>query len=175
MKLILTTSPRSEGDLERTGVPFLGLGYVAACIKKISNHQVEIFDAHTYGLDPQHAAVKILEKNPDVIGIHAITDNRFKAIALAKEIKKRNKDIMVLMGGPHFSLTAKNALELIPEIDFILKGEVEKSIIKFLDAFKKQEGLENISGLVFRNRSGEIIDNPITEIINLNPLLALAQ
>lgn len=171
MKLILTTSPRSEGDLERTGVPFLGLGYMAACVEKFSQHKVEIFDTHTYGLTASEAAEKILEKKPDIIGIHAITDNRFKAIDFVKEIKKRNKDVIVLMGGPHFSLTAKNALELIPEIDFILKGEAEKSIIQLLDTIENKTDLNTVSGLVFRRQSGEIIDNPITAIIdNLNEL-----
>ncbi|HNU96857.1 MAG TPA: radical SAM protein [Candidatus Portnoybacteria bacterium] len=171
MKLILTTSPRADGDLERAGVPFLGLGYIAAYVEKFSHHQVEIFDAHTYGLNASEAAEKILEKKPDIIGVHAITDNRFKAIAFAKEIKKRNKDVIVLMGGPHFSLTAKNALELVPEIDFILKSEAEKSMVAFLDALEKKQGLDSVSGLVFSNRSGQIIDNPITEIIsNLNEL-----
>jgi len=171
VKLILTTSPRADGDLERAGVPFLGLGYIAAYVEKFSHHQVEIFDAHTYGLNASEAAEKILEKKPDIIGVHAITDNRFKAIAFAKEIKKRNKDVIVLMGGPHFSLTAKNALELVPEIDFILKSEAEKSMVAFLDALEKKQGLDSVSGLVFSNRSGQIIDNPITEIIsNLNEL-----
>jgi len=160
MKLILTTSPRAEGDLERKGLPFLGIGYIAAYVKNSHRHEVEIFDTHTYGLNAAQAAEKILEKNPDVIGVHAITDNRFKAIALAKEIKKRNKNVIVLMGGPHFSLTAKNALELVPEIDFIIKGEGEKPVLQFLDTLESKGDLNNVLGLVFRNQKGEIIENP---------------
>jgi len=150
MKLILTTSPRAEGDLERKGLPFLGIGYIAGYVEKFSHHRVEIFDAHTYGYNASRTAEKILEKEPDVIGIHSITDNRFKAIALAKEIKKRNKEVIVLMGGPHFSLTAKNALELVPEIDCIIKGEAEKSIVKFLDTLESKGDFSNVSGLVYR-------------------------
>jgi radical SAM superfamily enzyme YgiQ (UPF0313 family) len=160
MKIVLTTSPRAEGDLERKGLPFLGIGYIAAYVENSHRHKVEIFDTHTYGLNAAQAAEKILEKNPDVIGVHAITDNRFKAIALAKEIKKRNKNVIVLMGGPHFSLTAKNALELVPEIDFIIKGEGEKPVLQFLDTLESKGDLNNVLGLVFRNQKGEIIENP---------------
>ena len=171
MKLILTTSPRAEGDLERKGVPFLGLGYIGAYVEKFSHHNVEIFDVHTFGLNAVQAAEKILEKKPDIVGIHSITDNRFKAIALAKELKKRNKDVIVLMGGPHFSLTAQDALKIVPEIDYILKGEVEKSIVQLMDVLEKKGDLNTVSGLVFRNELGEIIDKPITALItDLNEL-----
>jgi len=171
MKIILTTSPRAEGDLERVGLPFLGIGYIAAYVEKFSHHKVEIFDAHTYGLTASNAAEKILEKNPDIVGIHSITDNRFKAIALAKELKKKNKNVIVLMGGPHFSLTAKNVLELVPEIDYIIKGEGEKSVVQLLDVIENKNDLNAVSGLVFRNQSGNIIERPITAFIeNLDEL-----
>jgi len=168
MKIILTTSPRAEGDLERKGLPFLGIGYIAAYVEKFSNHQVEIFDAHTYGLNASKAAERIIEKKPDVVGIHSITDNRFKAIALVKELKKRNKNTIVLMGGPHFSLTAKNAMEIVPEIDYIIKGEGEKPIVQFLDALEKKQDMGTISGLVFRKQKGEIIENASRDFLIFN-------
>jgi len=171
MKIILTTSPRAEGDLERKGLPFLGIGYIAAYVEKFSHHQVEIFDAHTYGLNASQAAEKLLEKKPDVVGVHSITDNRFKAIALVKELKKRNKNVVVLMGGPHFSLTAKNALEIVPEIDYIIRGEGEKSIVQFLNVLENNGDISEVSGLVYRNQKGEAVEKLLTELImNLDEL-----
>src|SRR4030042_5719649 len=171
MKIILTTSPRAEGDVERKGLPFLGIGYIAGYVEKFSHHQIEIFDAHTYGLNASRAAEKILERKPDVVGIHSITDNRFKAIALAKELKKRNKNVIVLMGGPHVSLTAKNALEIVPEIDFIIKGEGEKSVVQFLNILENKGDISEVSGLAYRTKSGEIMEKPLTDLImNLDEL-----
>ena len=164
MKIILTTSPRAEGDLERKGLPFLGIGYIAACIEKFSKHRVEIFDAHTYGFNPAKTAEKILAKNPDVVGVHAITDNRFKAIALFKELKKRNSEVIVLTGGPHFSLTAKNALEIVPEIDYIIKGEGEKAVIEFLNRLEAKDDLSGVPGIVFR-KNNEIFENKTVNLI----------
>lgn len=164
MKIILTTSPRADGDLERKGLPFLGLGYIAAYIEKFSNHKVEIFDSHTYGLSPSQAAEKILEKNPDIVGVHAITDNRFKAIALFKELKKRKPDIIILTGGPHFPLTAKNALENVPEIDYIIKGEGEKAIIDFMNRLENGKDLSEVPGIVFR-KNNEFFENKTVNLI----------
>ncbi|MFZ5559803.1 MAG: B12-binding domain-containing radical SAM protein [Patescibacteria group bacterium] len=171
MKIVLTTSPRAEGDLERKGLPFLGIGYIAAYIEKFSHHQVEIFDAHTYGFSPSEAAKRILNKNPDVVGIHSITDNRFKAIALAKELKKNNPKIITLFGGPHFSLTTKNALEIVSEIDFIIRGEGEKAVVQFLNTLEEKGDIDKVSGLAYRGQSGKIIEKPLTDLImNLDEL-----
>ena len=75
------------------------------------------------------------------------------------------------MGGPHFSLTAKNALELIPEIDYIIKGEAEKAIVKFLDVLESNGDFSSVSGLVYRNPKNEIIEKTITDFVdNLNDL-----
>ena len=170
MKIILTTSPRAEGDLERKGLPFLGIGYIAAYIEKFSNHQVEIFDVHTYGFTASEAAEKIIKKNPDVVGVHAITDNRFKAIALAKELKRRKKNIIIVFGGPHFSLTARNALEIIPEIDYIIRGEGEKAMIQLLEAIENKRNFNNVSGLAYKE-GGQIIERPLADLVmDLNEL-----
>ncbi|MFH1656755.1 MAG: radical SAM protein [Candidatus Nealsonbacteria bacterium] len=163
MKLILTTSPRAEGDIERKGLPFLGIGYIASYVEKNTNHEVEIFDAHTYGFTAVKAAEEILKKNPDIVGVHSITDNRFKAIDLAREIKKGNKDVVVLFGGPHFSLTAKEALEIIPEIDYIILGEGEKPIVELLNALDNGN-LENVPSLAYR-KNNEIVINKSADLI----------
>jgi anaerobic magnesium-protoporphyrin IX monomethyl ester cyclase len=171
MRIILTTSPRAGGDLERKGLPFLGIGYIAAYIQKFSHHQVEIFDAHTYGLNAAQAAEKILEKNPDVVGVHAITDNRFKAIALFKELKKRDKNVIALTGGPHFSLTARNAMEIVPEIDYVIKGEGEKAVVRFLNTLERKEDISAVPGIVYRGPDGEILENKTVNLIeNLDEL-----
>jgi len=171
MKIILTTSPRAEGDLERKGLPFLGIGYIAAYIQKFSHHRVEIFDAHTYGLNASQTAEKILEKKPDVVGVHSITDNRFKAIALFKELKKRDKNVIILTGGPHFSLTAKNALEIVPEIDYIIKGEGEKAIVEFLNSIEGKGDILKVPGIIYRDSNGEIRENKLINLIeNLDEL-----
>ena len=82
MKLILTTSPRAEGDLERKGVPFLGIGYIAGYVEKFSHHQVEIFDAHTYGYNASQAAERI-----------TIQKYREKVEELVKKLEEENESL----------------------------------------------------------------------------------
>lgn len=171
MKIILSTSPRSEADIERKGLPFLGIGYIASYIEKNSGHQVEIFDTHTDNLTPFEAAEKILEKKPDIVGIHAITNNRFKTIELAKELKKKKPGVIIVVGGPHFSLTSKNALEIVSEIDYVIRGEGEIAMLELLNAIEAGGDKNKINGLSFRDAGGNIIENHSRPLIlNLDDL-----
>ena len=172
MKVVLTTSPRAEGDLERGGLPFLGIGYIASWLEK-SGYQAEIIDPHTFDLSVVDSAKAILEKNPQAVGVHSITNNRLKAIALIKELKRKNPDLFVFVGGPHFAMTAENALRVVPEIDAVVKGEGEITVQELLDAFQKKEDFSKVLGIFFRNKDGKIIETltrPFVQDINIFPL-----
>ena len=70
MKVVLTTAPRAEGDMERGGLPFLGIGYIGSWLKK-HGYEVVITDPHTLGWNTEEAAKAILEKNHQTEGVTA--------------------------------------------------------------------------------------------------------
>jgi len=158
MKVVLTTAPRAEGDLERGGLPFLGIGYIGSWLKK-HGYEVVITDPHTFDWNTEEAAKAILEKNPQALGVTATTNNRFKAIELIKEIKKKKPDLFIFIGGPHFALTARNALEVVLEIDCVVKGEGEITSKELLDELQKEKDFSKVQGIVYRD-SGEIKETP---------------
>jgi radical SAM superfamily enzyme YgiQ (UPF0313 family) len=159
MKIILTTSPRAEGDLERGGLPFLGIGYIASWLEK-HGYEAVITDPHTFNWDTEKSVQEILKHNPDAVGVAATTNNRFKGIALIRELKKRNPDLFIFAGGPHFTMTAENALRVIPEIDAVVKGEGEITTQELLDAFKKDKDFSRVQGIFYRDKKGETIETP---------------
>jgi len=159
MKIILTTSPRSEGDLERKGLPFLGIGYIASWLQK-RGYEVSITDPHTFNWDVEKSVEEILKHKPDAVGVAATTNNRFKGIALIKELKKKNPNLFIFVGGPHFTMTAENALKTIPEIDAVVKGEGEITTQELLDVFQKDKDFSRVQGIFYRGRDGKIIETP---------------
>ena len=160
MKVVLTTSPRAEGDLERSGLPFLGIGYIGSWLKKYG-YGVKIIDPHVLSLGVEESVEKILEYNPQAVGVTATTDNRFKAIDLIKKLKGKNPDLFIFVGGPHFAMTARNALEKIPEIDVVVKGEGEITSQELLDAVQKNNSFNTIRGIFYRDsNSGKIVETP---------------
>lgn len=159
MKVVLATAPRALGEIEMAGLPFLGIGYVASYLEKIGGHQVVIVDSHSENLTIEQTVGKILSFNPEVVGFTATTHNRLQAIAAIKLLKKKNPSLMVIVGGPHFSLSDKDALRVVPEIDCVVKREGEITTKELLDIWPDQEKLKSVLGITYRGDNGQIISN----------------
>ena len=134
------------------GLPFLGIGYVASYLEKEGNHDVVIVDAHSENLTQEQTAEKILSSSPEVAGLTATTHNRLQAIAVIKLLKKKKPDLMIMVGGPHFSLSDKNALEVVSEIDVVVKREGEITSKELLDVWPDREKLKNVLGITYRKQ-----------------------
>lgn len=169
-KIVLATAPRAKGDLERAGLPFLGIGYIAAVLEK-AGHSISVVDAHTEDLSPGEAVDKILSFNPEVVGLTATTNNRFPAIEIVRELKKREPQIFIMLGGPHFTLTAKNALEQVSEIDCILQHEAEETVVELMAVWPDKSKFDKILGITYRDENGEIRENAFRPFLhNLDDL-----
>jgi anaerobic magnesium-protoporphyrin IX monomethyl ester cyclase len=169
MKIVFVVSPRAEGDLERGGLPFLGIGYVASWVEK-HGYEVSMIDSHTFNWGIEKTVEAVLERRPQAVGVAATTNNRLKAIELIVELKRRNPDLFIFVGGPHFAMTAKNALKVVPEIDCVVKGEGEITTKELLDAWSNKKDFSDILGIVFRNKDKEIVetpDRPFAQDINI--------
>jgi radical SAM superfamily enzyme YgiQ (UPF0313 family) len=158
MKIVLATAPRALGEIEMAGLPFLGIGYVASYLEK-AGHQVVIVDAHSENLNQEKTVDKILSFNPEVVGFTATTHNRLQTIKVIEELKKRNSSLMIIVGGPHFSLSDEDALKMVPEIDCVVKREGEITTKELLEAWPNQAKLKNVLGISYRASDGRIISN----------------
>ena len=156
MKVVLTTAPRADWDLERAGLPFLGIGYIAAYLERFG-HQVKITDPLNLIWDEETTIREILAFEPEAVGVTATTNNRFKAIKLIRELKRQRPSLFIFVGGPHFAMTAKNAMAVVPEIDCVVKGEGEITTKELLANLRNRE---KTAGIIFRDKDGQIIETP---------------
>lgn len=159
MKVVLSTAPRAAGEIEMGGLPFLGIGYIASFLEQ-EGHEVRLVDAHSEYLDVEQTTARILSFAPDVAGFSATTHNRLSAIAAMRLLKKRQPSLMIMAGGPHFALTAENALAMVPELDCVVRGEGELTAGELLKAWPHQERLKEAAGLTYRNEQGWPVSNP---------------
>ena len=158
MKVVLATAPRALGEIEMAGLPFLGIGYVASYLEK-AGHNVVIIDAHSQNLNQEETVKKILSFSPEVVGFTATTHNRLQAIRVIKELKQKNSSLIIIVGGPHFSLSDKNALKVVSEIDCVVKREGEITTRELLDAWPDRNKLKYVLGITYRDNNGQIISN----------------
>lgn len=110
--------------------------------------------------------------NPNVVAMSCVYEQRFWVKRVAKAVKKINKDILVIVGGPHPTFYP----DLIEnsDIDVICRGEGEYPLLEFVNSLGNgnfKNNLTNIKNLWIKRDSGEMIKNNIRPLIeNLDEL-----
>lgn len=172
-KIVLVIPPQVE--MTKDYLPSIGVAYLAAMLEK-NGYEVKIIDSFVEKFGNNQTVESILKEHPFLLGISANTHNRFNAIEIFEQIKKKsNGEIFTVAGGPHFTPTAQDALINIPSLDFVVRNEGEKTIIQLVDQLTKDSGinpenLKGINGLTFRV-AGEIISTPDRDFVkNLDEL-----
>jgi len=147
-KVVLATAP--EYHMEIWYSPPLGLAYIASGLEK-AGYDVGIIDSHLNKYSIEETAKAITAKNPDAVGLTASTNNRFYAIALSRKIKEIDPDVFLVAGGPHFSVTAEDALRNVPTIDAVVMGEGEITAVELLNSYFDSRPLRDVKGICFRS------------------------
>lgn len=163
MKTVLINPPQNT----RYPQPPLGLASIAAVLEQ-KGHQVEILDANALHLSGHEIVQRV--KDADVIGITAMTPAVNSAIKIAKEIKGENPEPTIILGGPHATILPEDTLTKVREIDIIVRGEGEITIVELFDALENNKELQHINGITYRDNG--IKSTPArSPIMELNPPL----
>lgn len=179
MKVLLINPPR-ENVIHMEGPPEtieeigffapLGLLYIAAALRKNSDFEIRVCDAHAEGLQYSGLASLIGKFSPDVVGITSMTASLIDVIKTAKLIKDINKEIHVCVGGPHVFIFPKETLNL-DNIDSIVIGEGEKAFAELVSRISKNQSLDGVAGAGYKDKNGRInIFRPFGFIPDLNTL-----
>jgi radical SAM superfamily enzyme YgiQ (UPF0313 family) len=142
--------------------PPLGLGYLMHIVKK-KGWRYEFFD------EDHHSKFICLDEilknlKPGLIVISFMTPQYYEVLKVIKKFKEHCPGATIIIGGPHATALPGETLKEINEIDFVCKGEGEKTFEQFLDYLGGSAGLEDINGLFYR-RNGQIYTNAPRELM----------
>jgi anaerobic magnesium-protoporphyrin IX monomethyl ester cyclase len=152
MKILLIQSPRRYWPFLSEGDNYIlpqWLPYIASSLRQ-AGHEVECIDCVAMKIGWKSLESIIRKKNPDVIGIseaHALYMN--ESLRLAKLIKEINKNIVVICGGGQFANTSKETLIAYEEIDYIVRGEGEGTVIELLNKLENEQPAESVKGIAY--------------------------
>lgn len=175
----------------------LSLGYLAGAIRSAKpDWEVRIYNAdfsprdvpmdyryvagpgherfrHTLN-DPQapiwkEIADTISEFRPSVVGITTKSQNYLAACLIAKIAKSIDRDIRVVVGGPHPSLAGAAVLQE-PALDLGVRGEGEETVVEILQAVEGGQDLSSIRGLVYRQGDRAVTNPPREYLRDLDAL-----
>lgn len=167
MKIILVVPPSHTHYV----VQPIGLGYLAAALRKAGFHDVSILDSLKEKLKPPRLSERLSALKPDVIGFQAYSYDFHTVVKSITDIKEILPRSVVILGGPHVSATGTSALEEIPQLDFAFVGEGEIGLPLLLQTLAKEERIpfNEIPGLVYRD-GNRICGNPRAPIPDLDVL-----
>lgn len=103
--------------------------------------------------------------NPDMVGFYTTTVTLPVIIELLKITKEIMPQCLTVLGGPHVTLMPEQTLKL-SQVDYILAGEADRTIVDFCNAINKGESVGNIPGLGYKvnnemilNKNRDFIDD----------------
>ena len=135
--------------------PPLGLAFLAAAVRK-AGHEACLLDLVVFPTRSELLAEMLEDFRPDIVGATAVTMSFNAAADVMTKIKRLAPQAVTVIGGPHVTFHARETLEAVPSIDFVVMGEGEAAICELAEAVARGGGYEDIAGLAFR-RDGEVV------------------
>ncbi len=147
----------------------LGLAYLAAVLEKESI-PVQILDSPVFNWKPKDLIAKVKKIKPRFIGLTATTEEFDLVLKLAKNLKKHFPKIIIIIGGPHVTVTALQTMKHRC-FDIAVIGEGEKTIVKLAEMLiRGKTNFKKIKGLAFRQNGKVYLTPPRPYINNLNSI-----
>ena len=149
--------------------PPLSLIYLASFIEQ-HDFTVDILEASALSLSEEETIERIINSDADCCGFTCMTPQADYVASMIKKIKSIKPDITILVGGVHVSIVPEDFLKKCPEVDYIVIGEGELTLLELLNAIKNCDETNNISGIGFIDNN-KIKINPRRNLIeNLDEL-----
>jgi len=162
-------------------LPNLGIGYIGTVLRH-HGYDVHCVDANVLCPDISnddhlhdeyvlnHSLNIIEETNPDVLGVGSWTVNFPFAAELIARFAERNPEKLIVLGGYQASFLPQFVLQLLPQIDILVRGEGENTMLELMDKLETGNRIDEVNGIAFR-KGEEIVRTPDRDLIpNLDAL-----
>jgi len=128
----------------------LGLGYINALLRS-RGYDSRILNCSAWSWKRTERFLK--EERPDVLGVSVFTFNRHEAMRLAALARKAVPSCFIVAGGPHATHLPHHLLLRYPQIDVVVRGEGEETMLDLVRARERGDPnprLAGIPGITFR-------------------------
>lgn len=140
----------------------LGLGYLAATLRQ-EGYRVLVFD---FEKEPEEILSATQSDNPILIGFSLIFQfyiNQFGD--LVRYLREHGVTCHFTMGGHFPSLSYQHTLELVPELDSVVRFEGELTLLELVELLSAGEDWRCIQGIAYMNNL-EVIANPLRPLVS---------
>lgn len=141
------------------------------CLKAHCEGEFDVDIAEYTIKDPVMNIVSDLyQREPDVIGFSCYIWNIEETIKVVNMLRKVRPEIRIVLGGPEVSYDTKEWMERLSDVDFIVMGEGEETLLHLLRELEGEGKYHFVFGLAYRNKQGEVVINPSRPKLDLNEI-----
>jgi anaerobic magnesium-protoporphyrin IX monomethyl ester cyclase len=140
----------------------LGTLYVAAALQQ-AGHEVLFYN----GAFMPHEEImnQVQEFQPEFVGLYSTTFGWGKARMTAAALKTILDDIFIVVGGPYPVAVQEKCLDDCPDIDAVVTGEGEITVVEMLARLDSGKNLDGVEGVVYR-QDGKVTKNSPRPLID---------
>lgn len=102
----------------------------------------------------------LYQRRADVIGFSCYIWNIEETIKVISMLRKVQPDVKIILGGPEVSYDTEQWMERLNDVDFIVMGEGEETLLHLLREIDGDHKYHYVFGAAYRKASGEVIINP---------------
>jgi anaerobic magnesium-protoporphyrin IX monomethyl ester cyclase len=171
MKRILFVQPpplKEQDLLEHIRYPPLGITSLAGFMRD-KGYDVGLYDGCAVKANTQSVLEEVKKFKPDMVALTATSAIVDHAFAVADVVKEFDKNIKVVIGGPHATELPYHALKN-KNVDVILRGEGEMSLLELCKNFSNKGELKDVKGIGYVEGGKVKLTPPMPLMSNLDEL-----
>ncbi len=167
---ILLIQPRGTEEVSKEYVSLqypINLGYIASVLIE-NSYDIKMVDFNV--INPKKLPYFISKYQPDLVGLTTMTSSIYNVKRIVSEIKRINKKIITVLGGIHASALPVQTMKEIKDLDYLIFGEGEKTIVELVECIINKKRLNSVNGIVFRKKGKIIKNRPRALIENIDTI-----
>jgi len=173
MRILLVNAPHPAigSRIPAEHLPPLGLLCVGGALIE-AGHQVTLLDAEFGPLSTSEILQRVLAAAPGAVlfGHSGSTSGHPIITELTRQIRQRLPEIPIIYGGVFPTYHWKEILSEEPQIEVIVRGEGEETIVRLIQALETETPLKEIPGLAYRENGLPVATPEATPIEDLDKL-----
>jgi radical SAM superfamily enzyme YgiQ (UPF0313 family) len=138
-----------EGVYQNNHIP-LAIGLLSEFLKKDLDENVLVKLFKT----PSDLNDSLLKENPSIVFFSLYMWNENLSLQFAKEIKKQNPGVLIVMGGPNISLIDEKNIDFLTEnnfVDILVRGDGETLVREIAKKYYESKNIDKVKRITTGN------------------------
>lgn len=149
---LLLISPPDYDNREWRGTQPLGIAYLAAYLRQ-HGQRADLLDANwgDHPLPMDEILAYVVDGGYQTVGLSLLTATIPTALALSRRIKAARPGMQIIWGGYHPTFAPYESLRDFPEVDIVVRGEGEVTLLELIQAQQTGGDLADVTGIGYRD------------------------